>query len=60
VTARMSATAICWAWNWRNARTIASHNPAIFRQAAIGDYLLNGTEPETDFRAVESSDLVRA
>ncbi|MFD3444905.1 hypothetical protein ACFDTO_09950 [Microbacteriaceae bacterium 4G12] len=46
--------------HWRNARTIASHNPAIFRQAAIGDYLLNGTEPETDFRAVESSDLVRA
>ena len=36
--------------HWRNARTIASHNPAVFRQAAIGDYLLNGTEPETDFR----------
>ncbi|MCJ1688766.1 acyl-CoA dehydrogenase family protein [Rathayibacter sp. VKM Ac-2927] len=36
--------------HWRNARTIASHNPAVFRQAAIGAYLLNGTEPETDFR----------
>jgi alkylation response protein AidB-like acyl-CoA dehydrogenase len=36
--------------HWRNARTIASHNPAAFRQAAIGDYLLNGTEPEKTFR----------
>ncbi|MEH3078549.1 MAG: acyl-CoA dehydrogenase family protein [Quadrisphaera sp.] len=36
--------------HWRNARTIASHNPAIFRKAAIGAYLLNGTEPETDFK----------
>lgn len=36
--------------HWRNARTIASHNPAVFRKAAIGAYLLNGTEPETDFR----------
>lgn len=31
--------------HWRNARTIASHNPAIFRKRAIGDYLLNGTPP---------------
>jgi len=31
--------------HWRNARTIGSHNPAIFRQRAIGDYLLNGTLP---------------
>lgn len=36
--------------HWRNARTIASHNPAIFRKAAIGDYLLNGTVPERSFR----------
>ncbi|MET0303085.1 MAG: acyl-CoA dehydrogenase family protein [Microbacteriaceae bacterium] len=36
--------------HWRNARTIASHNPAVFRKAAIGDYLLNGTAPETSFR----------
>jgi alkylation response protein AidB-like acyl-CoA dehydrogenase len=33
--------------HWRNARTAASHNPAIFRERAIGDYLLNGTEPVT-------------
>jgi alkylation response protein AidB-like acyl-CoA dehydrogenase len=33
--------------HWRNARTVASHNPAIYRERAIGDYLLNGTVPET-------------
>ncbi len=36
--------------HWRNARVIASHNPAVFRTAAIGDYLLNGTVPEAAFR----------
>jgi alkylation response protein AidB-like acyl-CoA dehydrogenase len=30
---------------WRNARTLASHNPAIYRERAIGDYYLNGTTP---------------
>jgi alkylation response protein AidB-like acyl-CoA dehydrogenase len=32
--------------HWRNARTAASHNPAIFRERAIGDYYLNGTAPD--------------
>lgn len=36
--------------HWRNARTIASHNPAMLRQRAIGDYYLNGTAPEPYFR----------
>lgn len=31
--------------HWRNARTAASHNPAILREAMIGDYHLNGTAP---------------
>jgi alkylation response protein AidB-like acyl-CoA dehydrogenase len=31
--------------HWRNARTLASHNPAIYRERAIGDYYLNGTTP---------------
>lgn len=31
--------------HWRNARTLASHNPAIQRERAIGDYVLNGTDP---------------
>jgi alkylation response protein AidB-like acyl-CoA dehydrogenase len=31
--------------HWRNARTISSHNPAILREAYLGDYYLNGTIP---------------
>lgn len=32
--------------HWRNARTIASHNPTAQRTAAIGQWELNGTLPE--------------
>ncbi|WP_323120211.1 acyl-CoA dehydrogenase family protein [Burkholderia alba] len=28
--------------HWRNARVLASHNPAILREAAIGNFYLNG------------------
>lgn len=31
--------------HWRNARTLASHNPAILRERALGDWRLNGTRP---------------
>ncbi|ACQ80049.1 Acyl-CoA dehydrogenase type 2 domain protein [Beutenbergia cavernae DSM 12333] len=31
--------------HWRNARTVASHNPAIFRAQAVGHYLLHGSLP---------------
>ena len=30
---------------WRNARTIASHNPLIYKEWIVGDYVVNGTEP---------------
>lgn len=30
--------------HWRNARTLASHNPVIYQERAIGDRLLNGTD----------------
>jgi alkylation response protein AidB-like acyl-CoA dehydrogenase len=30
--------------HWRNARTLAVHNPVIFKTRAIGDLLLNGAE----------------
>jgi alkylation response protein AidB-like acyl-CoA dehydrogenase len=36
--------------HWRNARTAASHNPAIHRERAIGDYHLNGTIPDGAWR----------
>lgn len=31
--------------HWRNARVIASHNPAIQRERALGEYFLLGTSP---------------
>ena len=31
--------------HWRNARTIASHNPAIYKARLVGDYLLNEVPP---------------
>jgi alkylation response protein AidB-like acyl-CoA dehydrogenase len=31
--------------HWRNARTVATHNPTVFKARIIGDYELNGTEP---------------
>lgn len=30
--------------HWRNARTLASHNPVIYQERAIGDRLINGTD----------------
>ncbi|QKJ87158.1 acyl-CoA dehydrogenase family protein [Paramixta manurensis] len=31
--------------HWRNARTVASHNPVIYKTRNVGDWLVNGTEP---------------
>jgi alkylation response protein AidB-like acyl-CoA dehydrogenase len=31
--------------HWRNARTISSHNPLIYKQRIVGDYAVNGTPP---------------
>lgn len=33
--------------HWRNARTLASHNPAIYRQTIVGDHVLNGAPPSS-------------
>ncbi|MDC4876226.1 monooxygenase [Acinetobacter baumannii] len=30
---------------WRNARTVSSHNPLIYKEKVIGDWEVNGTEP---------------
>ncbi|MBB6444260.1 acyl-CoA dehydrogenase family protein [Bacillus benzoevorans] len=30
--------------HWRNIRTIASHNPTVYKARAIGNYIVNGTE----------------
>ncbi|MGW0178091.1 acyl-CoA dehydrogenase family protein [Nocardia sp. NPDC003345] len=31
--------------HWRNARTLSSHNPRIFKERVLGDYYVNGTPP---------------
>jgi alkylation response protein AidB-like acyl-CoA dehydrogenase len=41
--------------HWRNARTVASHNPAIQRKRSIGDYELNGQDPQWAIEAPPSS-----
>ncbi|MGY3173725.1 alkylation response protein AidB-like acyl-CoA dehydrogenase [Pseudomonas sp. TE12234] len=31
--------------HWRNARTVSSHNPVIYKARIVGDWSINGTEP---------------
>ncbi|KWZ47635.1 monooxygenase [Burkholderia savannae] len=31
--------------HWRNARTVASHNPLVYKARIVGDRAVNGTEP---------------
>ncbi|HMN78436.1 MAG TPA: acyl-CoA dehydrogenase family protein [Burkholderiaceae bacterium] len=33
--------------HWRNARTVANHNPRQWKAAAVGNFLLTGTQPPT-------------
>ncbi|AET93642.1 Acyl-CoA dehydrogenase (plasmid) [Burkholderia sp. YI23] len=35
---------------WRNARTIASHNPRIYKDRIVGDFAVNGTLPPGQWR----------
>ncbi|GGN99643.1 acyl-CoA dehydrogenase [Actinoplanes lobatus] len=35
--------------HWRNARTLASHNPVIYKPRVVGDYLVNGRAPEPGY-----------
>jgi len=35
--------------HWRNARTLASHNPVIYRDRIVGQYLLHGTSPSAAY-----------
>jgi alkylation response protein AidB-like acyl-CoA dehydrogenase len=42
---------------WRNARTISSHNPAIYREQAIGDFYLNDALPKSQLQLARESKL---
>jgi alkylation response protein AidB-like acyl-CoA dehydrogenase len=35
---------------WRNARTLSSHNPRIYKDRIIGDFAVNGTPPPYQWR----------
>ena len=35
---------------WRNARTLASHNPRIYKDRIAGDFAVNGTAPPPQWR----------
>ncbi|MGW0037089.1 acyl-CoA dehydrogenase family protein [Gordonia sp. NPDC003376] len=37
--------------HWRNARTLASHNPRVYKARIVGDWLVNGTDPVPDLSA---------
>lgn len=37
--------------HWRNARTLASHNPRVYKARILGDWLINGKDPVPDLVA---------
>lgn len=39
--------------HWRNARTLASHNPVIYKPRVIGDFLVNGSRPVSGYYYAE-------
>lgn len=40
--------------HWRNARTLTSHNPRIYKDRIVGDYAVNGTMPPYQWRIGEA------
>lgn len=36
--------------HWRNARTIASHNPLVYKHRQIGEWALDGTSPNLEWK----------
>lgn len=37
--------------HWRNARTLASHNPRVYKARILGDWLVNGADPVPNLSA---------
>ncbi|SEB23616.1 Acyl-CoA dehydrogenase, C-terminal domain [Variovorax sp. YR216] len=40
---------------WRNARTISSHNPRVYRERQAGAFAVNGTTPPASYRIGKAS-----
>jgi hypothetical protein len=47
-----SATSVSKSFDqyWRNARTVTSHNPRIYKDRIVGDFVVNGTPPPFQWR----------
>lgn len=58
--ASATSTSISLDRHWRNARTIASHNPAVLRRRALGDYYLNGVAPSWGGPPTTAGDRAKA
>ena len=43
----LSATSTSWELDrhWRNARTLATHDPAVFKERMLGDWQVNAVKP---------------
>ena len=42
--------------HWRNARTLTSHNPRIYKERVIGDFYLNGGDPLSIYTPASAAD----
>jgi alkylation response protein AidB-like acyl-CoA dehydrogenase len=38
--------------HWRNARTLASHNPRVYKARILGDWLVNAKTPVANLAAL--------
>ncbi len=38
--------------HWRNARTLASHNPRVYKARILGEWLINGKDPVSNLAAL--------
>lgn len=45
LAASATSTSVSLDRHWRNARTISSHNPAIYKERVVGDYAVNQAAP---------------
>lgn len=45
LAASATSTSVSLDRHWRNARTVSSHNPAIYKERVVGDYAVNQTAP---------------
>jgi hypothetical protein len=41
--------------HWRNARTLASHNPVIYKPRVVGNFIVNGTAPVPGYYSLTPS-----